>query len=128
VLRQFFTPRWWGVHALTVLAALVMYRIGLWQWHKGRAEGDWLNYGYAAQWWLFVAFAVGMWVKLVLDELQPGRVVEREARTERRDREAEELSATIASASAAAPVEDEDDEELAAYNRHLAWLHENARR
>ena len=117
----FLTPRWLGWHALLLASLGVLGRIGWWQWETARADGDWQNYGYAVQWWLFGAFAVFLWVKLVLDELDPQRVRDREAAAEPR------LPQPDLRPRAAAPADDDEDEELAAYNRHLARLAEQAR-
>jgi DNA-binding transcriptional regulator of glucitol operon len=113
-VKAFLSPKWLGWHALLLASLVVLGWIGLWQWDKARVQGDWQNYGYAVQWWLFAGFAVFLWVKLVLDELDPERV---------RDRGAEVPDAPQPDLPrpSAAPAEDEDDE-LAAYNRHLAWL------
>ena len=120
MLKAFLTPRWLGWHVLTVAAVVVLARTGLWQWDKGGGDGRaWQHYGYAVQWWLFAAFAVFLWVKLVLDELDPSRV-------EGRGQDDPTLPQVV-QPTAPAPTEDEDDE-LAAYNRHLAWLAENGRR
>jgi DNA-binding transcriptional regulator of glucitol operon len=120
-VRAFLTPRWLGLHALFLAAVLVLCRIGLWQWDKGGSDGRaWQHFGYAVQWWLFAAFAVFLWVKLVLDEKDP------EAAAERR-RTADPTLPVVRQPQAPAPADDEDDE-LAAYNRHLAWLAENGRR
>ena len=116
--KAFLTPRWLGWHALLVVSVGVLGWIGGWQWGKAQADGDWQNYGYAVQWWLFAGFAVFLWVKLILDELYPERVTNRQAaapvQPDLRPR-------------AAPPVEDDEDDELAAYNRHLARLAEQAR-
>ena len=120
MLKRFLTLRWLGWHVLVVTAVVVLGRIGLWQWAKGDGDGRaWQHYGYAVQWWLFAAFAVFLWVKLVLDELDPSRVDD----TEKADPSLPE----VVQRKAPPPAEDDDDE-LAAYNRHLAWLAENARR
>ena len=117
-MRAFLTPRWLGRHALLLLALAVLGRVGLWQWSKAAGgSGSWQNYGYAVQWWLFAGFAVFLWVKVVLDELDPSRV---EARTP-------EPPAPLEQPKAAPPADDEDDE-LAAYNRYLASLDEGSRR
>ena len=118
---MFLTPRWLGLHALLVASLIVLGRIGAWQWDKAREQDDWQNYGYALQWWLFAGFAVFLWVKLILDELDPSRVAERDPgepvlpQPDLRPR-----------AEQPAPSPDGDDDELAAYNRHLRWLAENA--
>ncbi len=116
-VRAFLTPRWLALHALFVAAVLVLARIGLWQWDKGGGDGRaWQHYGYAVQWWLFACFAVFLWVKLVLDERDPSRLESREA--------ADPTLPTVVQRQAPAPADDDDDE-LAAYNRHLAWLAEH---
>ena len=120
MLTRFLTPRWLGLHALLLMSLVVLGAIGAWQLDKARGAGDWQNYGYAVQWWLFAGFAVFLWVKLVLDDLDPGRV---EARREQDD------PGPVGQPQAAAPVGDEDeDDELAAYNRHLAELARRSRR
>ena len=118
-VKAFLSPRWLGWHALLLTSLVVLGWIGNWQWDKARAQDDWQNYGYAVQWWLFAGFAVFLWVKLVLDELDPAR----------RDHQDEpELPQPDPRPAVAAPVDDEEDPELAAYNRHLAWLAEQSRR
>jgi DNA-binding transcriptional regulator of glucitol operon len=117
-VKAFVSLRWIGWHALLLVSLFVLGRIGLWQWGKARAQDDWQNYGYALQWWLFAGFAVFLWVKLVLDELDPARVREDEPELPQPDRRP----------TAQQPVEAADEDELAAYNRHLAWLAEHGRR
>ena len=114
----FLTPRWLGLHALLVVSVVVFARIGWWQWDKAGEQGDWQNYGYGVQWWLFAGFAVFLYVKLVLDELDPSRVEERAA---------EPHLPPVVQPQAPAP-QDEDDDELAAYNRYLRSLHEGSQR
>ncbi len=119
--KAFLTPRWLGLHVLLVVSLLVFARIGWWQWEKAGRQGDWQNYGYGIQWWLFGAFAVFLWVKLVLDELDPSRV---EARRGAHDQEAPPVPVQ----PQAPPPTDDEDDELAAYNRHLAWLAQQGQR
>ncbi len=114
------SPRWIGWHVLLLVTLVVLGRIGLWQWDKARQQDDWQNYGYAVQWWLFAGFAVFLWVKLVLDELDPQR---RAAQQEEPALPQPDLRPTAQPVAA-----EEEDDELAAYNRHLAWLAENGRR
>ena len=119
-MKAFLSARWLGWHALLLLTLLVLGRIGWWQWDTARQEGDWQNYGYAVQWWLFAGFAVFLWVKLVLDELDPSRVAERE-------QERSLPQPDRRPAASAAAVDDQEDDELAAYNRRLAQLAEQVR-
>ena len=119
-VKAFLSPRWIGWHALLLVTLVVLGRIGLWQWDKARAQDDWQNYGYAVQWWLFAGFAVFLWVKLVLDELDPERVAD--------PQEPDLPQPDLRPTAEAPPVAGDEDDELAAYNRHLAWLAENGRR
>lgn len=120
--RTFLTPRWLGLHALLLVTLVVLGRIGWWQLEKARDLGDWQNYGYAIQWWLFAGFAVFLWIKMMLDELDPTRVASHEAEPQ------EQPSYAPVSTQPQAPAPaDEDDDELAAYNRHLARLAEQGR-
>ena len=102
-------------------AALEFYtnKLGL---EKARDVGDWQNYGYAVQWWLFAGFAVFLWIKMMLDELDPARVEARDADA----RAPQQVVPERTQPQAPAPA-DEDDDELAAYNRHLARLAEKGR-
>jgi len=116
-VRAFVTPRWLGLHALLVVSLLVLGRTGMWQWDKAASGGgSWQNYGYALQWWLFAVFAVFLWVKLILDELDPTRLQKHEQ---------ESALPPVQQPAAPAPADDEDDE-LAAYNRYLRTLHERS--
>ena len=116
-MSAFLTPRWLGLHALLVVSVLAFLRIGLWQWDKAASgSGSWQNYGYAAQWWLFAGFAVFLWVKLVLDELDPSRAEAREP----------DADLPPVEQPAAAPPAEDDDDELAAYNRYLRELHQRS--
>ena len=110
-MRPFLTPRWLGRHAVLLVTLAVLGWVGHWQWDKAsNGSGSWQNYGYAVQWWLFAGFAVFLWVKVVLDELDPSRL---EARTPPVE--------PLQQPQAPPPADDEDDE-LAAYNRYLASL------
>lgn len=115
-VKAFLSPRWIGWHVLLLVSLVVLGWIGLWQWDKARAQGDWQNYGYAVQWWLFAGFAVFLWVKLVLDELYPERLAAHDA-------DEPDAPATMHAATPAPGTED-DDPELAAYNAHLRRLAE----
>jgi DNA-binding transcriptional regulator of glucitol operon len=116
-VRAFLTPRWLGLHLLLMVTLVVLGRVGLWQWDRAHAtSGSWQNYGYAVQWWLFGAFAVFLWVKALLDDLDP-------ARTEPDD--AARLPPVVQ--HQAPPPAEGDDDELAAYNRYLRSLHEKSR-
>lgn len=65
-------PRWLVLHVALLGSAVVMIFLGRWQLHV--SEGNayaFQNVSYVVQWWLFAAFAVGFWVKLLRDARRP---------------------------------------------------------
>ncbi|TDP97108.1 hypothetical protein [Labedaea rhizosphaerae] len=103
-----------GIAGLCVLALAASVALAWWQWNRFEsASGTFQNLGYVLQWplfGLFPAFAVWRW---------------------RRLRHAEEAKPEPEPAPPPAPrpapksvVQDEPDDELAAYNRFLAKLNE----
>ena len=116
-MRRLLAPKWLAWHALTVLVAVVFFRLGLWQWHRAVATRSPQNMGYALQWPVFALFAIGIWWRVARDAVRPPADAEPRRRKPRPIPEP---------AAAAAPVTDEEDPELAAYNRYLASLNEAA--
>lgn len=116
---------WWtrravGLH-LTI-AVLVPAFCGLFWWQVQRVrQGNTLSWAYVFEWPFFVGYALYMWWKLLHDQPEsaggPGGtdvfVV---------DADAGDVAKGSAGVGADHRVE-EDDEELAAYNRYLADLH-----
>jgi DNA-binding transcriptional regulator of glucitol operon len=117
-MRRLLAPKWLAWHAFALVATLVMLRLGLWQWHRSEATHSAQNLGYALQWPAFAVFAVLVWFRVCRDVLRPPQDAEP---TERTRRPAPEPAAAVV------PVTDEEDPELAAYNRYLARLNEEAR-
>jgi DNA-binding transcriptional regulator of glucitol operon len=117
-VRRLLTPRWLAWHALTVAVAVLFVRLGLWQWHRAQLTHSPQNLGYAVQWPAFALFAVVFWARTVRDAVRPPAGAAR-ARPARRP--------APPPAAAPAPVTDEEDPELAAYNRYLAQLDAAAR-
>lgn len=118
-MRRFLlSPKWWVGHVLVVLAVTVFVALGGWQYDRSQsAAGDFQNLGYALQWPLFAVFAVFAWWRVLhleqrrlewSDELLPP---------------VPERSPPPRPAPHAQPVQEDDpDDELAAYNAHLARL------
>ena len=112
-MGSLWTPRWVLVHATVVV--LVLGMLGLCWWQVDRAaNGNLLSYGYAVEWPAFAAFTIYVWIK----EMRQGP---------RRGPGADGGAAAPArSASRTGPAyDDTGDDELAAYNRYLAWRNEN---
>ncbi|HET9140148.1 hypothetical protein [Actinophytocola sp.] len=108
------TPRRLAIVGVSVLAFVLCLGLAWWQWERFEsATGSWQNLGYVLQWPLFGLFPAFLFWRL---------------RRLRRQHDAEPAPRPEPKPSAPAPVAgppDEDDDELAAYNRYLAAL--NAR-
>jgi hypothetical protein len=119
-----WTPAWLVRHLVALTLVVAFLALGWWQITRA-AGGNALSYAYAVEWPLFAGFVVFVWVKEV-----------------RRARAASAASADRAggpAATDAAPPplrstrparvgpgwDHDDDEQLAAYNRYLAWLAAN---
>jgi DNA-binding transcriptional regulator of glucitol operon len=110
VLRLLVSPRWLVRHVLLVGAVTVCWFFGRWQYHRALARHSVLNWSYTVEWTLFAAFAVLCWGWFLRDELR-GEPEEPAPSVEVRQRVAQ-------------PVTDDEDPELAAYNRMLSALHQ----
>ena len=118
-------PRWLGWHLLMVVSFFGMVWLGDWQFHRA-LSGNALSWAYTFEWPLFAVFAVVFWAKTIRDEF---RIRSGEAPDPRAvAAEAESLPPGVAGAVQVAgsvqaePHEEEDDEELSAYNAYLARL------
>jgi DNA-binding transcriptional regulator of glucitol operon len=116
-VRRLLAPKWLAWHALTVVVAVVFVRLGLWQWHRAVATHSPQNLGYALQWPVFALFAIGIWWRVARDAVRPPADTAPRKPTRRPAPEP----------APAVPVTDEEDPELAAYNRYLAQLDETGR-
>jgi DNA-binding transcriptional regulator of glucitol operon len=133
VLRLVLSPRWILWHLLTLGAMVTCGWLAAWQWERaGSAMGSALNIGYGLQWPVFALFFGVMWWRFLRMELrelpaeqepavaEPG-ATERGA-TEAIDAASDEPSPFRRRPAAAPPVREDEDPELAAYNRMLAQL------
>ena len=115
-VRLLLTPKWLAWHAFALVATYAMLRLGLWQWHRAHATHSAQNMGYALQWPAFALFGLVVWWRVCRDAVRPPADAKPATRKLRPE-----------PAAAVAPVTDEEDPELAAYNRYLAKLNEDAR-
>jgi hypothetical protein len=104
-------PSWFSRRAILLhLTALVVVpgclALGWWQLHRALSGND-LSWAYSFEWPFFSGYAVYLWWKLVHERPEA-------------DTSAEQGDPATTTADM---VEDEVDEELAAYNRYLADLH-----
>jgi len=103
-----------------VLSLVVCVGLAWWQWQRFENGGTWQNLGYVLQWPLFGLFPAFMFWRLRKLRLQPREPAPAATRAESHRVPPGESDKTVVRQD----VEDEDPE-LAAYNRMLAQL--NAR-
>lgn len=126
--RILLSPSWWLRHLLMVLLVLVFLRLGWWQFEKGRSHDDLQNLFYGIEWPFFAACVIFGWWRMMQEELRP-RAENPAARDSSDAGEGSRENPEARGAAAAVPLDarydddDEEDEELADYNRYLAALH-----
>ncbi|MCU1658276.1 MAG: hypothetical protein JWO57_2932 [Pseudonocardiales bacterium] len=70
---MFVTPGWVGLTLFVWAAAVAMVLLGSWQLRVSNSKHFNLqNFGYALQWWVFSAFVVLFWVKVIRDAWRGG--------------------------------------------------------
>jgi len=115
------SPKWWVGHVLVALAACVFVALGEWQYDRSQsAVGDFQNLGYALQWPLFAVFAVFAWWRVL--RLEQLRLEQLRAGGELSSPTPEPSPPLRPAPHAQSDQEDDPDDELAAYNAHLARL------
>jgi DNA-binding transcriptional regulator of glucitol operon len=117
-VRKVLTPRWVAWHVLAVILFVTFLRLGFWQFHRAVQLNSAQSMGYALQWPAFALFGAFFWWRTVRDGMRADGTA-RPARPERRHEPRRRPVAAVAR-----PVTDDEDPELAAYNRYLAELNE----
>ena len=108
-------PAWFSRRAVLLhLTALIVVpgclALGWWQLHRA-LSGNTLSWAYTVEWPLFAGYGVYMWWRILHE--QPGRISQLEQDT---------VANAPATTGAGQGQYEEEDEELAAYNRYLAQL------
>jgi hypothetical protein len=143
VLRRFLSPRWLAFHLLVLVLAAAFLGLGWWQLRRA-TSGNTLSWGYALQWPVFAGFTVFVWYRTLRDTMRPPGSRDSSGHPDGRQRGSDQPggagAARTAQAAAGrrpafpvpdlparpapAPVAEDEDPELAAYNRYLAALAE----
>jgi DNA-binding transcriptional regulator of glucitol operon len=121
VRRLLISPRWLVGHVLVAACFVAFLWLGWWQWGRAHeAGGTGQNLGYALQWPLFAGFLLYGWSRVLRIEAAKARAADEP------EPEPEPPKPRLVVPKYQPPAIDdgEPDEELAAYNRRLAALHE----
>lgn len=104
------SPRWLVRHVLLGVVLATCWGFGRWQLGRALSRHSVLNWSYTVEWGLFAAFGLLAWGWFLRDDLRGGPV---------------EPVAPPRPVyhPVAQPVSEDEDPELAAYNRMLAQLH-----
>jgi hypothetical protein len=133
-VRAVLTRKWIGGHLTVVALCVAFVFLGRWQWDESQGPGgDFQNFAYAIQWWLFIVVAVAWWTKIIRDELKRLRELAADGPALPPDAPLPAPSTRIVLGSEPVPApsplpdEDPDDAELKEWNAWLAQLNARAR-
>ena len=127
-MKGLWTPAWIARHVLALVLVAGFLALGWWQFSRATG-GNSLSWGYTFEWPVFAAFVVFIWFREVQQErraaagaAEPEPTAERPAEqpVPRQDAPLTVRRPVRVPVASASP--DDDDPELAAYNRMLAEL------
>jgi type VI protein secretion system component VasK len=120
-VRKLLTFRWMSFHVLVIGCTVLFCILGHWQWDVGDTHrGTLRNFAYGMEWWVFAVILLFCWVRLLRQELS-GETKEKAEAAEKRPRAPRYR---VPAPQVTATVDDDEDPEMAAYNRYLNALHQ----
>jgi DNA-binding transcriptional regulator of glucitol operon len=120
-VRRFLTPGWLGLHALAIALFVAFLGFGWWQFDRAQSGND-RSWAYTFEWPIFAIFVIVMWIKMMRDELNDDPDAAGRAPAVIEEPAEAELKRTIIR------QQEEEDPQLAAYNRYLARLNSESHR
>lgn len=70
-LRTLLKGKWLALHLTVVVLCVAMVLLGRWQLHVSEGKGFSLqNFFYAFQWWVFTAFLIFFWIRVMRDAVR----------------------------------------------------------
>lgn len=119
--RFVLKPGWILLHLFTIALVVTMILLGRWQLDVSESKHFSLqNFGYSIQWWVFSAFALGFWWRIMRDAARRRAPASNPTPAEP-DRSPGEPVAYRRYVMPTTP-QPTDDPALAAYNEYLAGL------
>ncbi|MGZ4666515.1 MAG: hypothetical protein ACXV5Q_16150, partial [Frankiaceae bacterium] len=68
--RRLLSRKWLALHVLLVVCLVSFSLLGRWQFTRAESvDGTIRNIAYALQWWIFAAFAIFFWWKMLKSDL-----------------------------------------------------------
>lgn len=120
-MRRFLTAGWLLRHVVVIILVVAFLWLGWWQAERAGA-GNLTSYAYAVEWPVFAGFVVFMWfreIRLVLRGAPVAATIDENPPAP--EPPVVPVAAPVVGTSRS-PDDAADDDDLAAYNRMLAWL------
>lgn len=114
-MHRYLSPRWLLGHFVALALVGAFLALGWWQAQRA-GEGNLRSYAYAVEWPIFAGFVVFVWLREIRRVRMPAQA------SRQRTEQAVTSAASDRPAPASPATGSDEDDEVAAYNRMLAWL------
>lgn len=125
-MKRLWTPAWIVRHVAMVVLVVGFLALGWWQIGRA-ASGNSLSWAYAFEWPIFAGFVVFVWWREVRHALRGPAAAEPAATPPAPSGSTTRpgVRRPVRVARVPVPAADDEDTDLAAYNRYLQWLNAN---